>query len=533
MSVEILPEHDLIEAARDGDHRAFEELYARYRERITAFIRSRVRDQGRAEDIAQEVFISALRRLRASSQEIAFRPWIYEIAKNACIDEYRRSRRGREVPLDDGGEDGGVGLLSTAPGPPAAIEAKERLSDLRGAFGVLSENHHQLIVMREFEGRSYDEIAERTGMSRQMVESALFRARRKLTEEYEELASGRRCVQIQAAIESGRARSARSLGVREKRRFARHLAHCQPCRLHAQLAQVDGSLLVTRSGVGAKIAALLPFPLLRWPWSGRRARSALAGVGSQPATLRTLHSASEPAAATSLGGAAVAAAVLALAGTGAVLAPGVSRGQGTAPIAAHAAAAATPARPQPARITAPAGPVTPVPRAAPRGRLQLRHPATQPGRTSTGVRRPAAPNRRHARASATASSGGPAAPGGGATRRTGLPPWPAAMPSAGAVVRSSGDTLSNTISGASTAVSNVTSSLPVSGAVSDLGATLAANTRSTTDALAGSTDAATNTAAQASSATGAAAAAAGSAAAGTLGGAAGVVNGVAHGLTGP
>ena len=85
-------EHELVAAARAGDDRAFEELYSRYRERILAFILSKVRDHGRAEDIAQEVFISALRRLRASDSEIAFKPWIYEIAKNACIDEFRRAQ---------------------------------------------------------------------------------------------------------------------------------------------------------------------------------------------------------------------------------------------------------------------------------------------------------------------------------------------------------------------------------------------------------------------------------------------------------
>src|ERR1700740_3390362 len=93
-------EAGLVAATRRGDDRAFEELYARYQERIFAFILSRVRDHGRAEDIAQEVFISALRRLRAGDQEIAFKPWIYEIAKNACIDEFRRGKRSHEVPLE-------------------------------------------------------------------------------------------------------------------------------------------------------------------------------------------------------------------------------------------------------------------------------------------------------------------------------------------------------------------------------------------------------------------------------------------------
>ena len=86
-------EHELVAATRAGDDRAFEELYSRYRERISSFILGRVHDHGRAEDIAQDVFIAALRRLRGSDQRIAFKPWIYEIAKNACIDEFRRANR--------------------------------------------------------------------------------------------------------------------------------------------------------------------------------------------------------------------------------------------------------------------------------------------------------------------------------------------------------------------------------------------------------------------------------------------------------
>jgi RNA polymerase sigma factor (sigma-70 family) len=332
-------EEELIAAARAGDDRAFEEIYSRYRERIHAFILGRVHDHGRAEDIGQEVFMSALRRLRASDREIAFK-----IAKNACIDEFRRGQRSHEVSLDaDEGLVGGQrALLSVAPTPPAAVESKQRLDDLRGAFGGLSENHHQLLVMREFEGLSYDQIGARTGMSRQMVESSLFRARRKLTEEYDELASGRRCLQVQSVIDDGRAQSERSFGVRERRQISRHLAHCQPCRVKAHLAGVDEALLKPRS-IAAKIAALLPFPLWRWPWRGSgSAKNAVARSGSHPFTAQTIQSAAavaEPAAATTtFGGAAIAAAVIALAGGGGgVIAALANHGhQAAAPAAGHA-----------------------------------------------------------------------------------------------------------------------------------------------------------------------------------------------------
>jgi hypothetical protein len=193
------------------------------------------------------------------------------------------------------------------------MESKQKLDDLRGAFGGLSDSHHQLLVMREFEGLSYDEIGRRTGMSRQMVESALFRARRKLGIEYEELASGRRCLQVQTAIEGGKLNSPRALGIRERRQLARHLAHCQPCRVTAHLAGVDESFV--RTGVAAKIAALLPFPLLRlWPF-GRAARGAALRTGSHPG-LQAAAGTLEPGTSTLLGGAAVAAVAIAITGSG-------------------------------------------------------------------------------------------------------------------------------------------------------------------------------------------------------------------------
>ncbi|MDQ6835467.1 MAG: sigma-70 family RNA polymerase sigma factor, partial [Actinomycetota bacterium] len=333
-------EQELITTARAGDDRAFEELYARYCDRIFAFILGRVRDYGRAEDVAQEVFISALRRLRASAQSVDFKPWIYEIAKNACIDEHRRSQRHPEVPLEVDADlgTGSRAMLSIVPTPPAAAESKQQLDDLRGAFGGLSELHHRLLVMREFEGLSYDEIGTRTDMSRQMVESALFRARRKLGEEYEELASGRRCLQVQSAIASGRLQAARSLGVRERRQLARHLAHCQPCRVEAHLAGADEAL-TQRRGLGARIAALFPFPVWRlWPWTRTSRHAAIRG-SSHPAsaqTLQALAAASEPGATAALGGAAVAAA-LAIAGAGGALA-GAPAHQGSKPIRAAASA---------------------------------------------------------------------------------------------------------------------------------------------------------------------------------------------------
>lgn len=246
---------DLVAAVRAGDDRAFELLFMRYQSRIAAYVRGMVRDHERAEDITQDVFIAALRRMRATDTHIAFKPWIYEIAKNACIDAFRRTRRTSELPFDDD-DDLAASMVAHGGGPDAVVDAKLAIDNLCGAFGGLSQVHHDILVMREFEDLSYREIGDRLGMSQAAVESTLFRARRRLSEEYEELVSGERCLSVRAILDAPRGRA---VGVRDQRRMARHVAHCQPCRRHARLAGVDLDV-VARAPAAARIAALIPLP---------------------------------------------------------------------------------------------------------------------------------------------------------------------------------------------------------------------------------------------------------------------------------
>ena len=252
----------LVAAVRRGDDRAFEVLYARYQRRIHVYVLGMVKDHGRAEDVTQEVFVSALRRMRQTEQELAFKPWLYQIAKNSCIDAFRRSKRAEEVSYD---ADEALApadhskLVGTGPSPDAAVAAKQELESLCGAFGGLSETHHEILVLRELEGLSYQEIGKRMGMSRAAVESTLFRARRRLTEEYDDIVSGARCERIQGIIVTA---IETRLGARDTRRLARHLSHCQGCRREALAAGLDRSLL-TRPTVRqrvSKVAGFMPFP---------------------------------------------------------------------------------------------------------------------------------------------------------------------------------------------------------------------------------------------------------------------------------
>jgi RNA polymerase sigma factor (sigma-70 family) len=174
----------LVAAVRGGDDRGFELLFERYRAAIGAYVASLVRDRGHSEDITQEVFISALRSLRTSDRPVVFKPWIYEIARNACIDRHRRTRRRDEIAAGTSSQlDADPSRLVAARAAPEVVtETRERFADLVQTLMEMPAVDRQLLVMREFEGRSYREIVERSGLSVPAVESALFRARRRLIE---------------------------------------------------------------------------------------------------------------------------------------------------------------------------------------------------------------------------------------------------------------------------------------------------------------------------------------------------------------
>jgi RNA polymerase sigma factor (sigma-70 family) len=267
-------DHELVAAFRRGEDSAFAQLYSRYRMPIWSYASGILRDGDRAEDVSQEVFITVLRRLRDTERPVAFKPWIYQIARNACIDELRRARRSQQVPFEPAGATGNDpdDLFSITPGPDLAVETKQQLEDLRGAFRAVSELHHRILVLRELEGLSYSDVGTRLGMSRPVVESTLFRARRRLAEEYGELISGRRCEHTRAVIDRWEGTTLPRLGVRENRQLARHLAHCRPCRRHALLARTLSAISRPSGAVSRPTREPLPQP---------------AGVPSERASERT------------------------------------------------------------------------------------------------------------------------------------------------------------------------------------------------------------------------------------------------------
>ena len=257
--------------------------------------------------------MSALRRMRATDAEINFKPWIFQIARNAAIDSYRRTSHAVEVSMD---ADDGLRasdrhrLVGLDGGPDAALVTKERLTHLQGAFDELSDVHTRVLVMRELEGMSYREIGQKLDLTRPAVESALFRARRRLESEYTELSEGRRCEAMRATIARMAAGTQRGA---EEHRLARHAKRCPSCLRQAREHGVEP--LTTLGALRKKAAALLPLP-----WLFRRSGGDGGGVLSLFSTGANAAPLAERAAAL------VAAAALVGAG-GAALGGGALRGE--------------------------------------------------------------------------------------------------------------------------------------------------------------------------------------------------------------
>jgi RNA polymerase sigma factor (sigma-70 family) len=266
-------EEELVTGAQTGNPAAFEALFRRYRERIAAFVRSSVRDDGRTEDLVQEIFFSAHSSLATLEHPSAFRAWLYQIARNACLDEARR--RSRQDDLIHGWEEfppPDERIVIHNQSAHRALSQKEELANLTQALDGLPESQHEALVLRELEGMSYDEIGRRLRLSRHAVESVLFRARRGLKGEYSDIQTGRRCRRMQALM----AEIAEGMGdLRERRKLIRHMRDCGPCRREAAALGISGLAVPSDERRGlerafSRVASFLPLPI----FFGRRASEA-------------------------------------------------------------------------------------------------------------------------------------------------------------------------------------------------------------------------------------------------------------------
>lgn len=179
-----MSDHSLLEATRTGDEAAFAELVRRYRNQITNYIYRLTNDYDGAVDLAQETFVRVYRAADRYQTNYAFSTYIYRIATNLAISELRQRKRRRLISLtgffQTGERAGELCELDPADARPlqdvALVEDERRVAVAR-AIATLPEKYRAPLVLRDVEGRSYEEIAQILQVSEGTVKSRISRAR--------------------------------------------------------------------------------------------------------------------------------------------------------------------------------------------------------------------------------------------------------------------------------------------------------------------------------------------------------------------
>ena len=199
-------------ARRLNSDRAFERLYRKHAGDVYRYALVVMRNESDAEDVTQTTFMNAYRAMERGERPRQPQNWLITIAHNVCRQRFRQSqRRPSEVAYEE--------ELAEATVDEDAISAE----DIRRALGHLAFNQRSALVMRELEGRSYQEIAEIMGVSVSAVETLIFRARRALREQLDE---GITCREAELAISK---QLDRRLSRQDKGALRAHLRECDDC----------------------------------------------------------------------------------------------------------------------------------------------------------------------------------------------------------------------------------------------------------------------------------------------------------------
>ena len=176
----------LVNKARAGDAGAFEALVVRFQRKVYAVALGIVRDPDQAWDVSQEAFVRVHGHLAEFKGESSFSTWVLRITSHLAIDSLRRERKNRRENLEDVREEalaeGGEGILATPLGldPGENLLRRELAGRMQAALDGLPEIHRTILVLREVEGLSYEDLAERLGIQKGTVMSRLFHARKKM-----------------------------------------------------------------------------------------------------------------------------------------------------------------------------------------------------------------------------------------------------------------------------------------------------------------------------------------------------------------
>lgn len=179
-----LRERLLIRRLKERDEKAFKEIVRRYSDQVYNMTYRMLGNREEAEDVAQEVFIIVFKSIDSFRGDSKFSTWLYRITANTCKNRikylarrYDRSKSQYDESIDSNQAAGALTAPSAPRRPDAALQGLELEQKLQAAIDSLDEDHRLLVVLRDIQELSYDEICEITGVPEGTVKSRLHRAR--------------------------------------------------------------------------------------------------------------------------------------------------------------------------------------------------------------------------------------------------------------------------------------------------------------------------------------------------------------------
>lgn len=170
-------ERTVVLRAIDGDIRAFEQLVDSYQHPLGGLCRRMLSDAQEAEDVVQETFLSAWKKMGGLTDPDSFSLWIYPLASNACVDVIRRRKARPNFPTET---DSMSGFPAESPDPQKCSETRAALHDFERVLGRLPFDQKIVWVLFEMQGKSYGQIAEILEISEGSVRGRIHRARQSI-----------------------------------------------------------------------------------------------------------------------------------------------------------------------------------------------------------------------------------------------------------------------------------------------------------------------------------------------------------------
>ena len=167
-------DEELVEACQAGEASAFDVLVARWEDRIRGAAYRFLGSEEEARDVAQEAFLKAFGAIGGFKREARFSSWLYQIATNLCRDRLRRRRTRATVSLEEMEEAGGE-LAETRPGAQERLLREDLARAVRRAIFALNEEQREVVILKEYEGLTFVEIAQALDVPVSTVKTRLYR----------------------------------------------------------------------------------------------------------------------------------------------------------------------------------------------------------------------------------------------------------------------------------------------------------------------------------------------------------------------